>query len=105
MKKTLQHCVLSFFRCRYNSKRFKQFKGLIMSFYDNYSPEFCFNNFRITKCRLYNLPSAMRIEIHTLSPGMIIGKGGKCYDDLKAFLQKRYSKPIEIKLEETNPFK
>lgn len=103
--KYIKYWALFIFRCRYNSKHFRQFKGLIISFYDNYDSEMGFYRFRITKCRIYNLPSSIIIEIHSLSPGMIIGKGGKCYDDLKTFLQKRYTKPVTIKLEETNPFK
>jgi hypothetical protein len=103
--KYLKSCILFIFRSRYNSNEFRHFKGLMQSFYDNYDPEFEFNRYRITKCRLYSLPSSILIEIHSLSPGMIIGKGGKCYDDLKTFMQKRYTKPVTIKLEETNPFK
>jgi ribosomal protein S3 len=77
----------------------------IISFYDNYSAEFHYNMFRITKCRLYNYPKGIVIEIYSLSPGMIIGPKGKHMDDFKTHMQKRYSKPVKIILEETNPFK
>ena len=94
------------YRVHYNTKEFKIFKGLVMNFYDHfYENEFHFNNFRITKIRLYNYPTYFLVEIHSLSPGMIIGPSGKHMDDFTAFLQKRYSKPIKLKLEETNPFK
>lgn len=95
-----------YFRVRYNTIEFRKFKGLICNFYDNYyENEFHFNSFRITKCRIYDYPKYISVEIHSLSPGMIIGPHGKHMDDLTAYLQKRYSKPIKITLEETNIFK
>jgi ribosomal protein S3 len=47
----------------------------------------------------------MIVEIHSLSPGAIIGKRGECIDRLKSYLENQLAKPIEINLQETNPFK
>jgi ribosomal protein S3 len=94
------------YRVRYNTEEFKKFKSWVINFYDGYNEnEYHFNTYRITKFRLYNYPKHILVEIHSLSPGMIIGKSGKCLDDFTAYLQKRFSKPIKIILEETNPFK
>jgi ribosomal protein S3 len=94
------------FLVRYKSSDHKKFRSYITNFYDHYNDtQFSFNSFRITKCRFYEYPKRFIIEIHSLSPGMIIGPRGRHIDDFKAYMQKRYSKPIEIKLEETNPFK
>lgn len=93
------------FRCRYNSKTFKTFRYFICDFYDNYNVEYSFNSYRITKCRIYNFPKRIIIQIHSLSPGIIIGKGGKDILKLENYMQSRYSKPVKIELKETNPFK
>jgi ribosomal protein S3 len=94
-----------YFQMRYKTPEHRQFRSFITNFYDQYSTEYHFNSYRITKCRLYNYPKRILIEIHSLSPGMIIGAYGRCLDDFKAYMQKRYSKPITVKLEESNPFK
>lgn len=103
--KLINHLWILLFKVRYNTKLSCRFKSCIINFYDYYNTEWHFNSYRITKISLYNMPKKMIVEIHSLSPGMIIGKSGKCIDRLKAHLQKSFSKPIEIKLEETNPFK
>lgn len=103
--KVIRKLWLLLFKVRYDSNEFRRFKSAVINFYENYSSEWHFNSYRITKCRLYNLPAKMIVEIHSLSPGMIIGKRGECIDRLKALLQKQFYKPLEIKLEETNPFK
>jgi len=77
----------------------------VINFYDHYDPEYTFYSYRITKIRMYDYPSSIVIEIHSLSPGMIIGIKGETLERLKFFFQARYLKPITIKLEETNPFK
>lgn len=94
------------FRVRLSSEEFRKFKAFITNFYDyHFAPEFHYSSFRITKCRIYNYPSSITIEIHALAPGMIIGPYGKHIDALKEYMAKRYSKPIIIDLQETNPFK
>lgn len=103
--KILRKLILFIFRVPPTTKKFKHFKALFINFYDCYNTEWQFHSFRITKCRVYDLPKKMIVEIHSLSPGMIIGKSGKCIDALQAHLQKKFSKYVEIKLEETNPFK
>lgn len=104
-KTIFKKLFLWFYEVKYDSDLFKEFKSSLICFYDYYSDDWHFNNYRITKCRLYNFPNKMIVEIHSLSPGMIIGKSGKCIDALKFRLEKVLSKPIEINLQETNPFK
>ena len=94
------------FKVRYKSDEHRKFRSLFTAFYDQYNDfEYSFSSYRITKCRLYNYPKSIVIEIHSLSPGMIIGINGKCIDAFKAYMQKRYDKPITVNLQETNPFK
>lgn len=93
------------FRVRYNTDEFRKFKAYITNFYDGYDTQWTWNNYRITKCRLYKYPKSIVVEIHSLAPGMIIGLKGECIDRLKAFLSGRYGKPVNIDLHETNPFK
>lgn len=103
--KMLNKLIRFLFRVRYNTKTFQRFKTTISYFYDGYDESIHYNSYKITKCRLYSFPSKVVVEIHSISPGMIIGKRGECIDRLKALLQKQFTKPVEIKLEETNPFK
>lgn len=94
------------FIINYNSDAHRKLRSLITSFYDHYDSNYSFNTYRITKCMFYNFPNYLLVEIHSLSPGMIIGERGNCLDRLKDFIQKRYpEKTIKISLEETNPFK
>jgi ribosomal protein S3 len=94
------------FRIRYATATHRQFRAYVTHFYDHYNEnEYSFNQHRITKCRFYDFPKSITIEIHSLSPGMIIGPKGETLDRFKAYMQKRYPKPIHIRLEETNPFK
>lgn len=96
----------SIFKVRLSSEEFRKFKAFITNFYDyHFEPELHFSNFRITKCRMYNYPRSITIEIYALAPGMIIGPYGKHLDALKEYMSKRYSKLIIIDLQETNPFK
>lgn len=95
-----------FYKVEYDTQEFRKFKGFIIAFYDyHFEPDYHFHSFRLTKVRLYIYPKSITIEIHSLSPGMIIGKSGKNIDALQAYMQKRYSKPVKIDLQETNPFK
>lgn len=106
MKNLIKLITKWYFMVKCNSKEFIKFKSLFTSFYDyHFEPEHHFNSFRITKVRLYFLPKEIIIEIHSLAPGMIIGPYGKHMDALKEYMSKRYSKPIKIDLQETNPFK
>lgn len=94
------------FRVKYGTEKFRKFKAFLINFYDyHFEPEFHYYSFRITKCRLYDYPHSITIEIHSLAPGMIIGPRGEHIDALKEYMSKRYSKPIKIDLQETNPFK
>ena len=93
---------------RYQSDAHRKFRSFITNFYDHYNDGhkvYHFGSFRITKCRFYDFPKSITIEIHSLSPGMIIGPKGETLDRFKAFMQKRYSKPVNIQINETNPFK
>lgn len=105
--KTITESVYKwFFKVKYNTHEFRKFKGFITAFYDDYfEPEFTYSHFRITKCRIYTFPKSILIEIHSLSPGMIIGPKGAHIDALKTYMQSRYSKSVNIDLKETNPFK
>jgi hypothetical protein len=94
------------FRIKYNSASHRRLRSLVINFYDYHSePEFHYLHFKITKCRFYDYPSHMLIEIHSLSPGMIIGARGKCMDAFTNFMRSQLCKPVKIQLEETNPFK
>jgi ribosomal protein S3 len=93
------------FKVKYKSATHNKLKAYFTSFYRNhFVPTFDYNNFRITKCCFYNYPSHLLIEIHSLSPGMIIGPRGEHMEALTEYMQKRISKPVKLKLEETNPF-
>lgn len=105
MKALIKTIIRWFFLVRYKTDEHKKFRVYFTNFYDNYDLSLHYNAFRITKCRFYNFPKHITIEIHSLSPGMIIGIRGECIDRLKAFLTAKYKKPINIQLEETNPFK
>jgi len=95
-----------FFKVKYKSDKHNKLKSFFTIFYDNhFEPEFTFQNFRITKCIFYDYPSHILIEIHSLSPGMIIGPRGEHMNSLTAYMQKRITKPVKIELKETNPFK
>lgn len=94
------------FRIKYNSPIHRKLRSLVINFYDyHHEPEFNYLHFKITKCRFYDYPSYMLIEIHSLSPGMIIGARGKCLDAFTNFMKSQLSKTVKIQLEETNPFK
>lgn len=93
------------FRVRYKSKEFKLFRAYVTNFYDNYDLSHTFNSYRITKIRMYNYPKSVVVEIYSLAPGLIIGIKGTAIDRFKSFIQKKYSKPVKIILEESNPFK
>lgn len=100
------HFLKWLFKVKYKSDTHNKLKSLLISFYDNhFEPNIHYSNFRITKCRFYNYPSHILIEIHSLSPGMIIGPRGEHMDALTAYMLLRFPKPVKIKLEETNPFK
>lgn len=104
--KFITNLVKVIFRLRYSSDTHRKLRSLVVNFYDYYNEhKWTFNSYRITKCRFYNYPRSLVIEIHSLSPGMIIGKQGQCIDSLKEHIQKRFKKTVVIKLEETNPFK
>lgn len=94
------------FRVKYDTDKFRKFRSFITNFYDyHFEPTYTYSHFRITKCRMYDYPDYITIEIHSLSPGMIIGPQGMHLDHLKEYMSKRYSKPIKIEIMETNPFK
>lgn len=105
MKHIFRRVLKYIFRIRYNTKEFKIFRQYVISFYENYDTEYTFNSFRITKIRMYNYPRSVVIEINSLSPGMIIVVRGRTLDKFKSFIEKRYSKPVTVVLEESNPFK
>lgn len=93
------------FKVKYKTNEHRLFRAYVTNFFDNYDAHLHYNTFKITKCRLYNFPQKIVIEIHSISPGLIIGKRGECIDRLRSFLGSKYKKPIDIQLEETNPFK
>ncbi len=105
MKKWLQNIFKWFHQVHYNSKEHKRFRGYVTNFYDHYDPGYGFSNYRITKIRLYDYRKKIVIQIHSIAPGMIIGKSGNTLDRFKSYMQTRYGKPIQVTLEETNPFK
>lgn len=105
MKKLFKAISKWFFKVSYETPEHKKFRAYITNFYDNYDPNLHYNMYKITKCRVYNFPKQIVIEIHSISPGMIVGPRDECIERLKSFLGSKYKKPISIDLQETNPFK
>ena len=104
--KAINNILKWFFKIKYDSDFHSKLRSHVIYFYNYYfEPEYSYSNFRLTKCRFYNFPSYVLIELHSLAPGLIIGASGKNIDAFTKFLQKKISKPVKIKIEETNPFK
>jgi hypothetical protein len=94
------------FRIKAGSAFHKTLKTHFTNFYAyHFEPELSYHHFKITKVKFYNFPSYLLIEIHSLTPGMIIGPRGGHMDALKNRLNDIFNKPVKIQLEETNPFK
>jgi ribosomal protein S3 len=94
------------FKIKIGSPLHNKLKAHITNFYSyHFEPYFSYHNFKITKLKFYNFPSCLTIEIHSLSPGIIIGPRGEHIDALTDRLKDKFDKPVKIQLEETNPFK
>jgi small subunit ribosomal protein S3 len=54
----------------------------------------------VSRIDIERTPSRMTIEIFTGRPGMIIGRGGKGIEELKAFVEKELGHPVVINVTE-----
>ena len=54
----------------------------------------------ISKIEIERAANQIKVNVHTARPGIIIGRGGKGVDDLRAFLEKMTSKQVHVNVQE-----
>src|SRR5687767_6510398 len=58
------------------------------------------SNAAISHINIDRQADKLRVTLHTGKPGVIIGRGGRGVDDLKADLEKRYNKQVNLNVQE-----
>ncbi len=54
----------------------------------------------ISKTEIERSANRLRITVHTAKPGIVIGRGGKGVDDLRAQIERRTNKQVSINIQE-----
>jgi len=57
-------------------------------------------NAAISRVNIDRQADKLRVTLHTGKPGVIIGRGGRGVDDLKAELEKRFNKQVNLTVQE-----
>src|SRR3954468_21871432 len=57
-------------------------------------------NAAISRINIDRQADKLRVTLHTGKPGVIIGRGGRGVDDLKAELERRFNKQVNLTVQE-----